>query len=487
MYRRRTGGWLKHWDFILLDIISLQLGFILAYSYRMGRGLPYNDGDYRALALFFIMVEMAIFLFSNLLEDVVKRGVWREIKSCAASGILILLFSSLFMFSMKTGDTYSRIVVYLTCGIYVVLNLLVRLGWKSVLRHWGGERRKDAMLVAAYVGEMAGILETLQENSFNLPGICGLIVLDGEAGMEGFPYPVVASRRDMLDYITRNWVDELLVDMGDPSDWQKYRSLQLELDRIAGSGVAVHKIICQEQDVNGRAQLVESVGGFSVLTDSIRIVSMRQSIFKRCLDIAGGLVGTVLAGLVLLFVGPIIYAKSPGPVIFKQPRVGRNGKIFTMYKIRSMELNADAKKKDFVAANRVADGMMFKLDNDPRIIGSKLLPDGTYKKGVGNFIRDYSLDEFPQFVNVLKGDMSLVGTRPPTLDEWEKYEPHHRARMTFRPGITGLWQVSGRSDITDFDEAIKLDMRYINTWSTSQDLRIMWETVKKVVKKDGAR
>lgn len=130
--------------------------------------------------------------------------------------------------------------------------------------------------------------------------------------------------------------------------------------------------------------------------------------------------------------------------------------------------------------------MMFKMDFDPRIIGNKILPDGTKKTGIGQFIRKTSIDELPQFWNILKGDMSLVGTRPPTLDEWEKYEPHHRARMSFRPGLTGLWQVSGRSNITDFEEVVRLDTQYIGEWSVKNDIRIIFQTIIRVMKNDGA-
>ena len=129
---------------------------------------------------------------------------------------------------------------------------------------------------------------------------------------------------------------------------------------------------------------------------------------------------------------------------------------------------------------------MFKMDFDPRIIGNKILPDGTKKTGIGQFIRKTSIDELPQFWNILKGDMSLVGTRPPTLDEWEKYEPHHRARMSFRPGLTGLWQVSGRSNITDFEEVVRLDTQYIGEWSVKNDIRIIFQTIIRVMKNDGA-
>ena len=122
----------------------------------------------------------------------------------------------------------------------------------------------------------------------------------------------------------------------------------------------------------------------------------------------------------------------------------------------------------------------------PRIIGSRKLPDGTVKRGIGNFIRDWSLDEFPQFWNVLKGDLSLVGTRPPTVDEWDKYELHHRARLATKPGITGMWQVSGRSKITDFEQVVALDKKYIQEWSMGLDLRILLQTVLVVLRREGS-
>ena len=125
--------------------------------------------------------------------------------------------------------------------------------------------------------------------------------------------------------------------------------------------------------------------------------------------------------------------------------------------------------------NKVKDGMMFKMDDDPRII-----------KGIGNFIRRTSIDEFPQFLNVLKGDMSMVGTRPPTLDEWEKYSPRHRIRMATKPGLTGMWQVSGRSNITDFEEVVKLDEQYIREWNFGLDIKIILKTIAHVFSGEGA-
>ena len=141
-----------------------------------------------------------------------------------------------------------------------------------------------------------------------------------------------------------------------------------------------------------------------------------------------------------------------------------------------MYMDAEERKAELMKQNKMSDGKMFKMDNDPRII-----------KGIGNFIRDYSLDEFPQFWNVLIGDMSLVGTRPPTVDEWEKYEMHHRSRLAFKPGLTGMWQVSGRSEITDFEEVVELDTKYIEQWSIGLDIKILFKTVTVVFTGSGAK
>ena len=203
-----------------------------------------------------------------------------------------------------------------------------------------------------------------------------------------------------------------------------------------------------------------------MVTNYITSASNRQIFLKRLMDICGGIVGCIITLILFLFVAPAIYIKSPGPIFFSQIRVGKNGKKFRIYKFRSMYMDAEERKKELMKQNKVKDGMMFKMDHDPRII-----------KGVGNFIRKTSIDEFPQFFNVLKGDMSLVGTRPPTVDEWEKYNKHHRRRMAIKPGLTGMWQISGRSSITDFDEVVALDTKYIAEWNIGLDIKILFKTV----------
>ena len=163
-----------------------------------------------------------------------------------------------------------------------------------------------------------------------------------------------------------------------------------------------------------------------MLTTSINYATPIQALIKRCFDIVAGIVGSLIALIIMAIVGPIIKKQSPGPILFAQERIGKNGKRFKMYKIRSMYMDAEERKKDLMDQNRVKDGMMFKLDFDPRIIGNEILPDGTKKTGIGDFIRRTSLDEFPQFFLVLKGTLSSVGTRPPTIDEYVRYQYHHR-------------------------------------------------------------
>lgn len=203
-------------------------------------------------------------------------------------------------------------------------------------------------------------------------------------------------------------------------------------------------------------------------------------------DIICGIIGCVFTLILCIFVGPAIYIASPGSIFFSQERVGKNGKKFKMYKFRSMYLDAEERKAELMKDNKLADGKMFKIDFDPRVIGNKIKPDGSHKTGIGEFIRKTSIDEFPQFFNVLKGDMSIVGTRPPLISETNLYEYQHFARLAIKPGITGMWQVSGRSEIIDFDEVVKLDKYYIENWNLGLDIKILFKTVLVVVCKKGA-
>ncbi|MBE9174590.1 sugar transferase [Synechocystis salina LEGE 06155] len=197
------------------------------------------------------------------------------------------------------------------------------------------------------------------------------------------------------------------------------------------------------------------------------------SVAKRCLDIAGAVVGLGLTALVAVPVAIAMKISDPGPLFYSQIRCGLYGRKFRIWKFRSMVVDAD-KLKHLVENEVNSDGRFFKNENDPRITP------------VGRFLRKTSLDEFPQFLNVLKGEMSLVGTRPPSLDEVQLYDVHHWARLNVKPGITGEWQVTGRSSVKEFEDVVKLDVAYQQKWSFWYDLKLLFKTVQVVLKKEGA-
>lgn len=482
MYKKGSKGWFKHGDFLVLDLICLHIAFVLSYVIRHGFINPYRIEVYRSMAIFLTMADiMIIFLFETL-KNVLKRGYYKEFAAIVQQTLILELLATLYLFSVQDGFIYSRITLYAMGLIYLLVTYFVRLGWKRLLR----KRLKDertSLIIITTESMAESVVHEIVDYSFERYKLAGIVVID--KNMEGqsvHKIPVVATVRTAADFVCREWVDEALVVIPprDPLPEQL-------INQLSETGITVHINVGQLPEFEGKRQFVEKIGRYTVLSTSINYATDKQLLGKRILDIIGGLVGCLITIVLFIFIAPAIKKESPGPVFFTQTRIGKNGRKFKMYKFRSMYMNAEEMKKELMDQNNMKDGMMFKMDFDPRVIGNKILPNGQKKTGIGDFIRRTSLDEFPQFFNVLKGDMSLVGTRPPTLDEWEKYELRHRARLSIKPGITGLWQVSGRSKITDFEEVVKLDKQYITDWSMGLDFRILFKTIQSVIKKDGAK
>ncbi len=483
MYRKKAGGWLKHLDFMILDILCLQMAFMLAYAVRMGPSSPYTDLEYRSIGIVIFLADVAVALLSGTFSGVLKRGYYEEFTVTIRHACFMEIIVITYLFTIQKSIYYSRFIIYLMAVLYICISYFTRLLWKAfVLRRKGAESDKRSLLVVTQHHMAEDVLDGVTAHSLERFRIVGIAILDRDMrGKKIQGVPVVAGSRDIVDAVCRSWVDEALVVL--PRNLPHPGEL---VEKLAGMGVVVHTGIFRTEQEGGMRQFVGHLGDYTVLTTSISYATPLQQFAKRAIDITGGLVGCAVTGILFLLLAPMIFISSPGPIFFTQERVGMNGKRFRIYKFRSMYKDAEARKKELMEKNRLGNGLMFKMEADPRIIGCKIRQDGTVKKGLGNFMRDYSLDEFPQFFNVLKGDMSLVGTRPPTPDEWERYEPHHRARMAVRPGITGLWQVSGRSSITDFEEVVRLDTKYIAEWSMALDLKILLRTVKVVLGRDGA-
>lgn len=482
MYRRKPQGWIKHIDFFLLDIGSLLLSFAAACLVRHGRDAFSLVQHYFQIFSIYLLTVALLHMVNSTFSGVLKRGYYKEFAHTVKHVVIAEMLVIAYLFLTRQSQEISRIVLGLVGIFYTLISYGIRILWKRVLRKWGSFVTPSSLYIITteeLAEDTVDALHSGTKGEYQIQGIC-LLDKDG-IGEEMSHIPVTSNKDTVLDLLCKIWVDEVYIALPKQSPMPNYL-----IDRLTEMGIAVHVELDPAGSESWQIRQVQYIGRKLVQTISMTNVSTRNVLAKRIMDIAGGLVGCLITAVLTVILGPLIYIQSPGPIFFSQIRVGKNGKQFKMYKFRSMYPDAEARKEELMKENRVADGMMFKLDADPRIIGCKILPDGTVKKGLGNFMREFSLDEFPQFYNVLKGDLSLVGTRPPTVDEWEKYLYHHRARLAAKPGITGLWQVSGRSQITDFEKVVELDTKYIREWSMGMDLRILLKTVLVVIGRRGS-
>ena len=482
MYKKKYSGWLKHWDFMMIDLICIQLSFCIAYIFKFGFSNPYGIQEYRNLAVIFLLVDFFVAVVFDSFKNELKRGWYLEFTGTVKHVFIVEAITLFYLFTVQNSDIYSRMTFYVMIPIYVIISYVGRSLWKVHLQKKTLRTSARTIIIAAPSSKMKACIKDICGMGYNGYHCVGLATIDKDANISSVSgIPVVATLNTLSDYVCREWVDEIFIFP------QKNNSRLLDItDKLNSMGITTHVAIAKSSNEHSNKQLVEKISSYTYITNAMNNASPMPLLAKRFMDICGGLIGCLFTLILIIIIGPVIYIASPGPIFFAQERIGRNGRKFKMYKFRSMYMDAEERKKELMTQNKVSDGMMFKMDFDPRIIGNKVLPNGKKKTGIGQFIRKTSLDEFPQFWNILKGDMSLVGTRPPTLDEWEKYEPHHRARMAFRPGLTGLWQVSGRSNITDFEEVVKLDTEYINDWDLGLDFRIILKTITSVAHDDGA-
>ena len=484
MYQKGTRGLFKHLYFLILDILCINISFVFTYLIAR-RFLSYNmpGEDYHKLIIILNVTAFLVSVFSKAYNNILERGYWREMVSLFTYSILVFLVALFFYYVL--GESFIEGIrnrSLITLIIFMFLSYFTRIGSKHIIKTRMKNRKIRSLLVVSTKANAEKTLRKLVKGDTEGFSIAGLIISDEDMTGEKIDgIEVVATEKTAADYVCRRWVDEVFI------DFQRDEPYPAKLiSEFETMGLAIHTRIFDAEEIGDKSRIVERIGGYTVLTTSLNYVSAWQLFLKRLADIVGGIFGCILTGILFVFVAPMIYIKSPGPIFFKQIRVGKNGKKFKLYKFRTMYTDAEERKKELMEKNRIKDGMMFKVEHDERIIGCKVLPDGKVKKGLGGWLRTLSIDECPQFFNVLKGDMSLVGTRPPTLDEWGKYELHHRARLAIKPGLTGMWQVSGRSKITDFEEVVKLDTQYIREWRIILDIKILCKTVVSVFKREGS-
>lgn len=453
-------------------LFSLCVAGMLRYQTLEGFAQAENI---RVLCSVMLATHVAAFYFMKVYDDFFKRGRYRELLLSVKYNFILTAGATLLGFGLKSGVFVSRLVM----GYFFVLNVfmiwLVHLFIRNRERVFRWSHKKETnILIVTSADRLEKILERFRRSKETSWNVAGIVLMGEEQVPETIlGIPVVSDKEDAyLEYATLHVVDEVFIQVDEIHEKETFlKNMILEFEKM---GVVVNlNLDLFDLGLTGEKRIY-NLEQYHVIAFSSRLFDYRMVLVKRIIDIFGACIGMVITVLVGIILAPFLLLESPGPLVFKQKRVGVNGRVFEFYKFRSMYADAEERKKELMKQNEMQ-GLMFKMENDPRITK------------VGAFIRKTSIDELPQFWNVLKGDMSLVGTRPPTLDEYQQYNYYQKRRISFRPGITGLWQISGRSDIKDFDEVVKLDLEYIDNWSLLLDFKIIFKTILVVFRGSGAR
>ena len=450
--------------YLLLDIVTILFAFIISYLLRHQFTFLYLDIYFR-LIINVIIAQAVLAVIIDPYKQIIQRPYNKELLESIKYVIYLTFLVLIYMFISQSSFGYSRI--FLT--LFFVIGIIFLFIQRSIVKHLNRERlysKLDSqhLIIIGNKKDVEKAIEKVNADIYLNYETIGVICFDCDDKY----ISNITNIKDFHDFVLNNVVNEILLFYSNDEKYTKTLKICKDMN------LTIHNVIYENDTINTNSY-VQDLFDYIVLTSTNHIANSLDLFIKRLFDVLGGLIGLLLTIILTIIIGPIIHFSDNGPIFYSQIRVGKNGKKFKMYKFRSMYTNADEIKSKYMKDN-IMDGPIFKMDNDPRII-----------KGIGNFIRKTSLDEFPQFLNVLIGDMSLVGTRPPTIDEYEKYDFHHMSRLSIKPGITGLWQISGRNDISNFEEIVKLDNEYINNWSLKLDLKILFETVLIVFIGKGAK
>ena len=466
----------------MLNDLAVMVSFALAVLIRFSDEGLGDKADRYSYLLFGMLLLSVLLDWIYAYDDTIrKRGYFEEAAAIMKKTItfMVVLIITLFLVHMST--VYSRLVLGYFALVNYVITYLVHIIYKQVARKaYQKSKYTPRMVVVAPSCDIEKIVAKIENDDECEKVITGVALLDIKKDEEveaklgtGIlkTLHIVANCDSIVDYVVHHEVDEVFI----VDKRREYSELiKSFLPDIISAGVLVNVNINVYELAVQNKKALGHMGDYAVVSYSRNVLTHNQKVAKRLLDICGSLVGMLVLMVANIFIAPAIKLTSKGPVFFRQTRVGKNGRKFTFYKYRTMYEDAEQRKAELMEQNE-SDGYMFKMSDDPRVTK------------VGAFLRRTSLDELPQFWNILIGDMSLVGTRPPTVDEYEKYNAKHRCRLSMTPGLTGMWQVSGRSDIKSFEDVVKLDMEYIDDWSIKKDIKILLQTMGVVFSGRGAR
>ncbi|MBR3579571.1 MAG: sugar transferase [Lachnospiraceae bacterium] len=448
--------------YMCFDVLFGILAYIIASI--IDKGKSFNNVDYLLVSASSILLTIVFNKNKRLYDTTLFFYIDRWLSYLTQSFILSNLFVTILAFYVGHCSVEFRFYLIFLISEYVLLIV------SAFFTRWVLRRTKVYAVRTLLVGtknDYEKVIRFLSHNSMSAE-VIGYIS-ETSAYPEGDDTPFLGTIDDLEEVVHKNSIDQVffMQHRKNPVNLEKHVDLCLELGLVARVLVHPYRV--------GRAHsIICSIGTYPAVTYHNVVLNVYAKAAKRVFDVIFSIVGIIVSAIPMLITAIAIKLDSKGPVIFKQTRVGLNGRHFKMFKFRSMVQDAEAKKKELMEKNKVTGGLMFKMDNDPRITK------------VGKFIRKTSIDELPQFFNVLFGTMSLVGTRPPTVDEVAKYDTRHWRRLSVKPGITGMWQTSGRSEITNFEEVVALDKEYIDNWSMWLDIKILFKTVIQVFARKGA-
>jgi exopolysaccharide biosynthesis polyprenyl glycosylphosphotransferase len=430
-----------------------------------------NGVSYTAVTIGFIIGWLVLLAASSSRDHTVIGAGTLEYRKIVESTIALFGTGAAlaYLFQAQLGRGYFLTIV--PAGLILLLSS--RWAWRQWLtraRRSGHFTSRTLLLGQSRTARQ--FAQTIIKNNESGLQLVGAVLggLTGPVRGDLVPgVPVLGHTRDVLDAVLLSRADTLVVSDTHGLSHEEFRRLGWDLEQLDVKLVVAPAIT----DVAGPRIHSRPVAGLPLIYIDFPTLSPRKAAVKRATDIVGSTILLILASPVLLVVGAAVKLTSKGPLFYRQERIGQHGEPFRMIKFRSMVQGADDKLQSLLDAQGTSDTPLFKINNDPRITP------------VGKFIRKYSLDELPQLLNVLLGDMSLVGPRPQVPKEVALYDDDAHRRHIMKPGMSGLWQVSGRSRLS-WDDAIRLDLYYVENWSLTGDLAILWRTIKVVILGDGA-
>ena len=464
-------AWLRRYarSLLVLDATVLALAGPLGVAVRFGSsgGPDLRGMSYLIASLLLAPVGLATLALSRCYEKRFLGSGTEEFKRVANASFRLTAVIAIALLMTKTDVSRGFLAIALSVGLFGVVS--GRYGARLWLHRQRRRGRCVHRVVVVGPAEQALEMTTrLQRDPLTGLVVVGACVVDNPETFEvASSVPVMGTLDDVLPVLDKLGADTVVVAKGSSITPEDLRLLSYELE---GTGVELLMSPLLTNVAGSRITQRAIPGVALVHVDEAELVGSRRLV-KEVFDRVVALTGLVLLALPFILLALVVKLSSPGPVFFRQERIGQDGRPFRIWKFRTMYADAEQRKSDLTHLSRST--LYFKVQNDPRITP------------VGRFLRKYSLDELPQLFNVMTGDMSLVGPRPQVQSEVDAYDVHLHRRLLVKPGMTGLWQVSGRNDLA-VEEAVSLDLHYVENWSLGLDVAVLCRTLLAVLRPTGA-